>query len=209
MIAKSAKPLKVVTFDCDGVLFDSAAANQAYYNHLLAHFDLPAMTPEQQVYVHMHSVHESLAYLFGDPQKARAAEAYRQQIKPLPFIRLMTVDPYLRDVLNQLPGRYKTAIATNRVDTMDLVLAEHRLENRFDLVVTAADVPRAKPHPDLLLKVLDHFRIRPQEMIYIGDSSIDEIAARKAGVPFVAYNNPELEALAYIENLGELMKLIT
>jgi HAD superfamily hydrolase (TIGR01549 family) len=200
--------LKVVTFDCDGVLFDSAAANQAYYNHLLARFDLPALTPEQEAYVHMHSVHESLAFLFGDPQKARAAEAFRRQIKPIPFIRLMTADPHLRDVLSGLPGRYKTAIATNRVDTMDLVLAEHRLENRFDLVVTAADVPRAKPHPDLLLKVLDHFNIRPREMIYIGDSSIDEIAARQAEVPFVAYNNPQLEALAHIDNLGELMDLL-
>jgi HAD superfamily hydrolase (TIGR01549 family) len=205
MIVKS---LKVVTFDCDGVLFDSAAANQAYYNHLLAHFDLPAMTSEQEAYVHMHSVHESLSFLFGNPQKARAAEAYRRQVKPMPFIRLMTVDPYLRDVLNRLMGRYKTAIATNRVDTMDRVLSEHRLEGQFDIVVTAADVPRAKPHPDLLLKVLDHFRVRPEEMIYIGDSSIDEIAARQAGVPFVSYNNAELEALAHIENLGELLELL-
>ena len=205
MIANS---LKVLTFDCDGVLFDSAAANKAYYNHVLARFNLPAMTPVQEAYVHMHSVHESLFFLFGDAQKAGAAEEYRQQIQPLPFIRLMIQDPHLRDMLKQLQGKFKTAIATNRVDTMDLVLAEHRLENQFDLVVTAADVQRAKPHPDLLLKVLDHFRIRPEEMIYIGDSSIDEIAARKAGVPFVAYNNSELEAQVHIDNFGELMQLL-
>lgn len=205
MIAKS---LKVVTFDCDGVLFDSAAANQAYYNHLLAHFDLPAMTPEQQAYVHMHTVNESLSFLFKEPNKALTAEAYRRQMQPMPFIRLMTLDPFAREVLTGLRVSFKTAIATNRVDTMNRVLAEHDLENQFDLVVTAADVQRAKPHPDLLLKVLAHFQICPEEMIYIGDSSIDEIAARQAGVPFVAYGNKDLEALAHIENLGELMALL-
>ena len=205
MIAKS---LKVVTFDCDGVLFESAAANQAYYNHLLAYFGLPAMTPEQQAYVHMHTVNESLSFLFKEPNKALAAEAYRRQVQPMPFIRLMTLDPFAREVLTGLRASFKTAIATNRVDTMNRVLAEHRLENQFDFVVTAADVPRAKPHPDLLLKVMTHFQVHPQEMIYIGDSSIDEIAAQQAGVPFVAYNNTDLEALAHIENLGELMALL-
>ncbi len=30
--------VKVVAFDCDGVMFDSAAANQAYYNQVLRQF---------------------------------------------------------------------------------------------------------------------------------------------------------------------------
>lgn len=205
MIVKS---LKVITFDCDGVLFDSAAANKAYYNHLLAHFDLPAMTLEQQAYVHMHTVNESLAFLFKDPDKALAAEEFRRQVHPMPFIRLMRLDPYAREILTDLRVAYKTAIATNRVDTMNRVLDEHHLGDQFDLVVTAADVLRAKPHPDLLHKVLTHFQIRPEEMVYIGDSPIDEIAARQAGVPFVAYGNADLEALAHIDNLGQLKQKI-
>jgi beta-phosphoglucomutase-like phosphatase (HAD superfamily) len=32
----------VVAFDCDGVLFDTEAANWAYYNHILGHFGRPA-----------------------------------------------------------------------------------------------------------------------------------------------------------------------
>ena len=33
----------------DGVLFDTEAANRAYYNHILEHFDKPAMTADQFV----------------------------------------------------------------------------------------------------------------------------------------------------------------
>src|SRR5690606_24651963 len=127
-------------FDCDGVLFDSSAANVAYYNQILSRFQMPAMTPEQQAYVHMHTVHESLTHLFGEPEKVKAAENFRRQMHPLHFIRLMTLEPHLLSLLNRLRAGYKTAVATNRVDTMERVLAEHQLENQFDLIVTAADV---------------------------------------------------------------------
>ena len=60
------KDIKVVAFDCDGVMFDSQNANRAYYDHLLDRFGLPPMTPEQLAYVHMHTVDESLAFLMGD-----------------------------------------------------------------------------------------------------------------------------------------------
>jgi len=35
--------VSVVAFDCDGVLFDTLEANRHYYNHILEHFDRPAM----------------------------------------------------------------------------------------------------------------------------------------------------------------------
>ena len=35
------KNIKVVAFDCDGVMFDTTKANIAYYNQILDHFDRP------------------------------------------------------------------------------------------------------------------------------------------------------------------------
>ena len=32
--------VRVVIFDCDGVMFDSKDANTAYYNTILHHFDM-------------------------------------------------------------------------------------------------------------------------------------------------------------------------
>ncbi|MGA6926537.1 MAG: hypothetical protein WBY88_12690, partial [Desulfosarcina sp.] len=70
-------PFKVVAFDCDGVMFDSREANRVYYDHLLVHFNLPAMNPDQLAYAHMHTVDESLAYLIGDETILKAAQHYR------------------------------------------------------------------------------------------------------------------------------------
>ena len=89
------------------------------------------------------------------------------------------------------------------------VLVEHGLERCFDIVVSALDVKNPKPHPDLLLKILEHFGIKPSQAIYVGDSVLDEMAAKAAGVPLVAYNNKDLSADYHIINLKELEAMLT
>jgi phosphoglycolate phosphatase-like HAD superfamily hydrolase len=42
-------------------------------------------------------------------------------------------------------------------------------------------VENPKPSPDQLIKILEHFNIEPYQLIYIGDSKLDEIAAKAAG----------------------------
>ena len=78
------KNVKAVAFDCDGVMFDTARANRFYYSHILQHFDRPAVTDEQFAFVHMHTVDESLAYLFPDETTlARHLEILRQMALPI------------------------------------------------------------------------------------------------------------------------------
>jgi phosphoglycolate phosphatase len=202
------KTIQAVAFDCDGVMFDSAEANRAYYNNILLHFGRPEMTAEQFDYAQMHTVDESLAFLIVDAELLTAAQEYRRGLSYMPFIRYMQIEPHLRAVLSRLRPHYKTAIATNRTDTMARVLEEHNLLGLFDKVVTAWDVANAKPHPDQLLLLLDHFGIAPSEMIFIGDSELDAQAARQARIPFIAYANPRLDADVHIQHLGEILGLL-
>lgn len=200
--------IKVVAFDCDGVLFDTVKANKAYYNRILSHFGKPEMTSEQFAYSHMHTVDESLANLFGDEKMREAAHAYRKKMGYGSFIKYMEMEPYLKPLLKKLRPAYKTAIVTNRTDTMHQVLAEFGIDKDFDLVVTALDVSRPKPHAKPLLKVLEHFSITPRQIIYVGDSEVDEIAAKAAGIPLIAYDNPSLLADFHITSLKEIEKIL-
>lgn len=200
--------LKVVAFDCDGVMFDSREANRAYYNHLLDHFHLPAMTSEQLAFAHMHTVDEALAHLIPDGATREAAQAYRSRLGYLPFLKFMQMEPGLVSLLESLRPRFKTAVATNRTDTMARVLADNRIDHLFDLVVCALDVQFPKPHPEALEKVTDHFSVAAEEVLYVGDSTVDEMAARAAGIPFVAYRNPDLTAEHHIRHLEEIKGLV-
>lgn len=202
------KDIKVVAFDCDGVMFDTINANMAYYNQILEHFGRPDMTDEQLAYSHMHTADEAIAHLFGDKKSIETAQVYRKNMSYLPFLEYMEMEPYLKPLLEKLRPEYKTAIATNRTDTMDRVLVEHNLEGYFDLVVSALDVDHPKPCPDSLIKILKHFNIEPFNAIYIGDSELDEISAKAAGIPFIAYRNASLSAEFYIKSLKEIEKIL-
>ena len=118
------------------------------------------------------------------------------------------MEPYLKPLLQKLRPKYKAAIATNRSDTINRLLDEYNLTEYFDLVVSAFDVARPKPYPDPLIKILEHFKIEPRQAIYVGDSELDEKAAREAEVIFVAYNNKSLKADFYINNLEELEAIL-
>ncbi len=201
-------PPKVVAFDCDGVMFDSREANRAYYNHLLNRFHLPAMTPDQLAFAHMHTVDEALANLIPDRSTREAANDYRRQLGYQPFLKFMRMEPDLVPLLERLRPRYGTAVATNRTDTMARVLADNHIDHLFDLVVCALDVRFPKPHPEAINRVVDHFSVTPGEVIYVGDSQVDESAARAAGVAFVAYRNPALAADHHIRRLAEVARLV-
>ena len=200
--------IRAVIFDCDGVMFDTVKANTAYYNRVLAHFDRPEMTPAQFEFIQMHTVAESISFLFKEDAAIQAATAYRDAMGYAPFYQLMEIEPDLKPLLAKIRPRYPVAVATNRSDTIGQVLTVHGLEGAFELVVSALDVPRPKPHPDPLLKVVDHFNLKPDEAIYIGDSSLDEQAARAAGMPLVAYRNRSLRAAAHIDHLMDVATLL-
>lgn len=190
-------------------MFDTQKANTAYYNDLLTHFGRPLMTPDQFAFAQMHTVDESMARLFPDPADFSAAQQLRKKTGYDPYLTYMEMEPDLIRVLEKYAGRLKLAVATNRTDTMNKVLAIHGIENYFDLVVTALDVLRPKPSPEPLLRVLDCFHVNPNEMLYVGDSELDAAAAAAAGVPLAAYDNPSLAAAFHIRKLRELEDIIS
>ena len=202
------KQIKVVAFDCDGVLFDSVDANIAYYNQILKYFGKPLLTSELLEYANMHTGDEVIARLFENKESFQAAQIYRKQMGYFRFIPIMKLEPHLISLMEWLNPKTRTAIATNRADTIHAVLEEFSLVKYFDLVVSSADVTRPKPDPEILNKILDHFDADPRQAVYVGDSLLDEQAAKAAGVPFIAYDNPSLSAEYHIQSLDELKNLL-
>lgn len=185
--------VKVVVFDCDGVLFDSRGANVGYYNHILDRLGRPPMSPAQEDFVHAASARGSLEHLFPDDRELRAALALEPAVDYRPFVRQMVPEPGMKRVLAALKERYRTALFTNRTRTVGLVLDHFGLADLFHLVVSASQV-RAKPAPDGLRHILDRFGVTGRDTIYVGDTVLDEQSAAAAGVRLVSYKNPALRA---------------
>jgi phosphoglycolate phosphatase len=202
-------PLKVVAFDCDGVLFDSKEANIRFYSHIMDFIGRPGVRPDQQEYIHMHPVRESLHYLLGQDQEAfDKAWAYCQGIDFRAFNACLRCEPGLRKTLELAKSAFSTALATNRTVSTREVLSHFHLDKYFDLVVSASDVRFPKPHPDIMKRILDTFNASPNEILYVGDSSVDEELAAVTGVYFAAYKNDKLRAHIHVNHFHELYSIL-
>jgi len=202
------RELKLIVFDCDGVLFDSREANRRYYNSLREKFGHPPMDEEELEYVHTHNAQLSTRHIFRDyPGEEEEAEAYRLTVDYTPFLKHMLMEPGLKDFLAFARTKYRTAISTNRTSTMPAVLEMSGLGPSFDLVVTALDVKHPKPHPEALHRILGHFGLIADEGVFIGDSAVDSEHAAAVGMRMVAFKNPSLPADYHAGSFEEVARL--
>jgi phosphoglycolate phosphatase len=206
--APSLTALRVIIYDCDGVLIDSRRANTAFYNHILEQFGLPGLTPQQLDFVQYSTAQDAIALLFQDTPWRQEAQNFQRAVDNAPFLHLLRREPHVRETLAALRPGYRTAIATNRGKSLPLVLEELGLADLFDLTISSYEVAQQKPHPECLLKILEHFRVEPGEAMYIGDAQVDLLASRRAGVTFVAYKNPDLEADYHLRDHLDLLKIL-
>ncbi len=203
----------VYVFDVDGTLVDSAADICGAIQEVLA------TTPQNQVpneflrgYIGWHLT-ELFDNLFPDDsteQKDKLVQRYRE-IYPMRKHASTVCFDGVADLLARLPGKKATA-TTKGTPTTRIVLEQFGLLQYFDHVQGTDGFP-AKPNPEVLLRSLHALGAEPRDCLFIGDSSADMEAARRAGVRScaVTYGYGKREDLArwapdyWIDHLGELL----
>lgn len=96
------------------------------------------------------------------------------------------------------------------------VMNKHFAANFFNILIGNEDIKQPKPHPESIYQALDELHIHPDEMIYVGDSTVDGETAKNAAVPFVGvttgmtteYELATYPHLAIINSLQELPTII-
>ena len=112
--------------------------------------------------------------------------------------RLAVMVPPLKDGLPLLPGvrelldaahgaGLRVGLGTgNRLDVLERRLGGHGIFERFDVIVTRAEVARGKPAPDIYLEVARRLGTDPSECLVLEDSVPGCEAALAAGMRVVA-----------------------
>lgn len=201
--------VKVVALDCDGVMLDSLKANKMYYGLILEHLGLGPVVEEDVPVIHTLPAKGAIAHLLRDrADLIEEAERFRLSMDYRQFVPFLKKEPGLKRFLEFAAGRFSTAVATNRADSMNKVLAMLEIENLIDLVVTARDVAHPKPAPDMLWRIVEHFSIEPGELLYVGDSEVDLAPAQQMGALFCAFKNPALKCDLHVGSFLELKELL-
>ena len=122
--------------------------------------------------------------------------------------------------LQHLASRYGLSVFTGRVQyEAELTLRRFTPGFKFDPLLCADHIERAKPAPDGLLEIQ---RRKPNmKLIYIGDTVDDARSARAASVPFIGIaaanhlSRPEIlrlfeqeNAVGVVENVNEIEPLV-
>jgi phosphoglycolate phosphatase len=201
--------IRGLVFDCDGVLFESRQANLAYYNTVLSYFGEAPVDASDRARAHLCHTAASPEVFMGllGAERAPAALALALDLDYRQFIPFMEPEPGMREALAQLADCYPLAIATNRGSSMMSILEHFGLDGYFRVVVTSRDVVNPKPAPDMLIEVSKRLGYAPQQLLFIGDSELDQAAAKSAGMRFAVYRG-NMQADLKLAHHAELVELL-
>lgn len=180
---------RLIVFDWDGTLIDSIGAIVDCTYAMLDELGLPALPRDEILGLIGRGLDESVDALAPDGDE----EIRRRIIET--YSRLWFADYHARGQLIAGARQAVDRLAANGT-LLAVATAKSRRGLTSDLERTgmaelfhASRTPnesRPKPHPDMLLEILDELGVRPREALMVGDSIHDLDMSRNAGVPAVA-----------------------
>ena len=207
--------MTAILFDLDGTLLNTLDDLADAMNATLAYFGCPPRTTDE-VRQFVGNGAERLVRLAlpetGDGPEVSEALAYfkeyyaaHAQIKTAPY-------KGVPEALAEIQKEFPVAIVSNKPDEAVKLLCKQYFGDVFALGESSI-CPR-KPAPDMVRKAME--AIGAESCIYVGDSEVDVLTAKNAGVPClsVLWGFRDKEALVeagadnFCENPKDLLKIL-
>jgi len=179
---------ELVVFDWDGTLMDSTHVIATSLQDACRDVGIAVPSGEDARYVIGLNLADTFAHVapgLDEPGRVRLGERYRHHF--LAREHEMPLYGGVREMLDDLLARgHRLAVATGKARRgLDRVLDSTGLRDRFE-ATRCADEGFAKPHPDMLLMLLDITGVEARNAVMVGDTTHDLDLAANAGVDGVA-----------------------
>ena len=178
-----------VIFDMDGVLLDSKEANfrtfKAVHDVLSSKTDF-TMDKFLEWYVpNYFEVFEKMG--IPEDEWGRAGQMWRQQYISNESPELFS---HTQEILSYLKSKgFKLALVTNGSENrVNIDLERRGIRNFFDVIINGEGLKmeEVKPSPTQLFMALEKLDESAENAVYIGDTSMDIMAAKNAGMKTIA-----------------------
>ena len=211
---RAPRRFRAIVFDWDGTLADSTALIAGALQNACAAIGCTVPSETDARYVIGLGLADALAHvapgLGADEQRALTAHYRRHYLDGEAAIPLFEGAPALLEDLDAAGFLLGVATGKTRVG-LDRAIVANGLSGRFH-ATRCADEGFPKPHPDMLLALMDRLGVVPAETLMIGDTTHDLDLARNAGAHAVAvgYGAHDVEGLrsrsplALVHSLAEL-----
>jgi beta-phosphoglucomutase len=198
---------QAILFDFDGVLADTERLHCDAFRKILETVDQPFTNKEYYGrYIHFDDLHVFLTVsedrkLGWRPERAEELAAQKRGL----FAELMhdpgLLFPGVSDLVPRLAARLPLAICSmGRRDEIEPVLIGAGLRRLFSALVTADDVEKPKPDPEVYLRGLERINrsrgqdIQPADCVVVEDSCGGTRSGKAAGMKVVALTHSMTEA---------------
>ncbi len=214
-------PTRAVILDFDGVVADSEPVHLRSFEMFLARYGIQHHFTDDEfarlfVGIPVAGNAEYLIRQFGlalsVPEIVREREQiYRELLKEPGNLAPISGLTALLDAV-QARGIALAVASGSPRDQVETVLRGMGLISRFRVIVTASDVPRNKPAPDVYLRAVQLLGLPTTECLAVEDSATGVAAAQAAGLRVIAVPNrftrhQDLSrADARVENLGQVIQ---
>jgi HAD superfamily hydrolase (TIGR01509 family) len=184
-------PLKAVTFDLDGLMFNTEDLYDLVMHELCGRRQL-TFTDELRIKMMGRPGEVALAVMIEHHALENDTPADMLEESDSIFTGVLEERlapmPGLLELLDALEGAgISKGIATSsRRKYVDYVLQRFGLTERFRFILSAENVTHGKPHPEVYLAAAEHHAISPGEMMVLEDSHNGCRAAIAAGAFAVA-----------------------
>jgi phosphoglycolate phosphatase len=174
---------QLIVFDWDGTLMDSEARIVTCLQAAAADLALPVPDDEAARDIIGLGLQQAVSRLFGEQDEdsvQRIADAYRVHFLG-ETVAPSTLFPRARAVLERLlEAELMLAVATGKSRRgLDMELERTGLGDVFHYT-RCADETFSKPHPQMMLDILDYLGMEPAQSLMVGDTEYDMQMARGA-----------------------------
>ena len=176
-----------IIFDMDGTLTRTNELIFESFNHVAEKYAGKRLSPKEIIALFGPPEEGGLSKVVGEDAVDDALDDLCEYYQTN-HSRLASLHPGIEAILQLLKSRgVKLAVFTGKGNrTARITLNELRIASYFDLVVSGSDVVKHKPHHEGITRVIEHFSLRPDEVLMVGDTVGDVKASRGAGVKVAA-----------------------
>ena len=180
--------IKACIFDLDGTLANTLESMAYVANEILKSMNLKPQPVENFKYYSGEGADMLIRRCLkdaGDPELTHYEEVRRIYRKKFDEDPLYKVVPYegIKEMLKELKKRgMKLAVCSNKPHPAAVKVIAQLFDGEFDMVVGQSEAIRRKPAPDGPLMVAEKFGVKPEECMYVGDTSTDMKTGKAAGM---------------------------
>lgn len=179
--------IKAVLFDMDGVLIEAKDWHYESLNRALAHFGMEISRHEHEMTFDGLPTKKKLEMLSVEKGLPRSLHEFVNNLKQqytVEIVHTLCRPRFLQEqALSQLQRYgFKLAVCSNSIRaTVELMMEKAALTPYLDLMLSNQDVTKPKPAPDIYLKAMERFALRPEECLVVEDNENGIKAATASG----------------------------